>query len=299
MSVELLQAQTAAQQLLAQAVTLVPDFRGDSAEAAFYSKEGTLKATLTPSRDSVDTTVAAVGSSPDVLTLASASGVVVGRRYWLGSTNLGWSAKVRVSDIAGNVVTLDSAPPGLPGYGDTFKGLEYTAEIPGAQLATRGKSFRVDWRVTTGGVQRGYRQVVHVVAMQFRSPCTPDDAKRVALQSHRSWALSESFGTWLRISEDASDMVRKILTKDEDYPHWIGDQDAFRAAGEIACRIVLAMNGRVPPGFDGATYVTDQTARLNGAVRDAVGGVWVDRDESNSATDDEVRGAHNIGIERV
>jgi len=299
MSVELLQAQTSAQQLLAQTVTLVPDFRGDTAEAAFYSKEGTLKATLTPARDSVDTTIEAVGSSPDVLTVASATGIVVGREYWYGSVAAGWSGKVRVAEISGKVVRLDAAPPGLPAYGDTFKGLQYTASIDGTYLAQRGRNFRVDWRVTTSGVQRGYRQVVHIVAMQFRAPCTPDDAKRIAMQSHKAWAHAEPFGTWLRVSEDANELVRKLLSKNEDYPHWIGDQDAFRAAGEIACRIVLASMGRVPSGFDGASYEADQLSRLNNAVREAIAGVWVDRDESDSATDDETSGVHNIAIERV
>ena len=298
MAIELLQAQTPAQQALTQSVALTPDVRGASAEVELRGPNGELKATLTAVPDTVDLAVTAVGSSPDVLTLNAVTGLVVGREYWYGSGS-GSASKVRLAEINGLVVRLETPPTSTPAIADTIKGLRFTVAIPGAQLATRAKNFRLDWRVTSSDEVRGYRQVLHVVAMQFRAPVTPDDAKRMALSSHASWAARESYATWLRVAEDATDRVRTILTKDEDYPHWIGDQDAFRAAGEIACRLALAAMGRVPPGFDGATFQSDQEIRLKAACRDAIGGVWVDRDESNGVGDGEVTGSHNVTVERV
>lgn len=298
MAIELLQAQTSGQQALTQGVVLVPDVFGTSAEAELYSPEGTLKATLTTTPDSYSQAVTVVGASPDLLTMASVTGLVVGREYWYVSAS-GWAAKVRIAEIASLVVRLETPPASTPAVGDLLKGLQFTVAILGLYLTTRARNYRIDWRVTSADAVRGYRQVLHVVAMQFRPPVTPDDAKRMALDSHRNWALGESYGTWLRIAEDATDRVRKILTKDEDYPHWIGDQDAFRAAGEIACRLALAAKGRIPPGFDGATFEADQELRLKAACRDAIGGVWVDRDESNSSDAGETLGAHNTTIERV
>ncbi len=299
MSIELLQAKTSAQQLVAQTVTLKPDARGTSAEAAFCDKQGTVKATLSPVLDTLEAEVLSVGTSPDLLTLTEASDTpVVGRTYWYVSGS-GWACKVRVAEVLGSVVRLDSAPAGSPAAGDLLRGLEWTASIPGTALATRGKFFRVDWRVTGDDGPVGYRQTVAVVAMQFRPPATPDDAKRMALQHHKSWALAEPYGTWLRVAEDATQLVRTYLQKDEDYPHWIGDQDAFKQCGEFAIRIVLAGLGRIPPGFDGATFLTDQTTRMAQAIRSALGGVWRDTNEDDVVDAREVSGVANIAIERV
>lgn len=291
MALELLQSQT-------QVIALTPDLRGTSATAELRAPGGSLLATLTPALDPASSIVAAVGSSPDVLTLDTVGHLVVGREYWYESAK-GWAAKVRLAEVNGLVVRLDVPPAGAPSVGDTLKGLRFTASVASSALVTRDRNYRIDWLVTTAGEVRAYRQVAHVVAMQFRPPVTPDDAKRLAVMSHRSWALSESFGTWLRIAEDATDRVRTLLTKDEDYPHWIGDQDAFRKAGEVACRLELAAMGRIPSGFDGSTFEADSERRLKDLVREAIGGVWVDRDESSSVTSNEVMGAHNVTIERV
>lgn len=298
MALELLQARTSGQQAQTQTVLLTPDVRGTSAEAELYSPEGTLKATLTPTLDTVDTTVSALGSTADVLTLTSATGVVVGREYWLGSAS-GWQAKVRVISKDANVIRLEVPPPAAAAVGDTFQGLAWSAGILGSYLTTRARHYRIDWRVTSGSEVRAYRQALHVVAMQFRPPVTADDAKRIAHQSHSGWAKAEPYGTWLRIAEEASDEVRKLLQKDEDFPHWVGDQDAFRHAGEIACRLELARRGRIPAGFEGGAYIEDQSKALRTAVRDAVGGVWIDRDESNTVDAGEVRSVRNIAIERA
>lgn len=297
MALELLQARTSGQQAQTQSVLLTPDVRGTSAEAELYSPEGTLKATLSPTLDTVDTTVTAIGATTDLLTLTSATGVIVGREYWLGSAS-GWSAKVRVVEKNGNVVRLEVPPPGTPEVADTFQGIAWSVSILGSYLTTRARHYRIDWRVT-GSEVRAYRQTLHVVAMQFRPPVTADDAKRIAHQSHSGWARAEPYGTWLRIAEEASDEVRKLLQKDEDFPHWVGDQDAFRHAGEIACRMELARRGRIPSGFEGGVYIDDQSKALRIAVRDALGGVWVDRDESNTVDAGEVRSVRNIAVERA
>lgn len=299
MSVELLQARTSAQQLLAQTVVLKPDVRGTTAEAVFCDKAGTVKATLSPVLDDLAAEVLSVGTSPDLLTLTEASDTpIVGREYWYVSVS-GWSCKVRVAEVRGSIVQLDSAPAGAPAQGDQILGLEWRVEIPGTALTERGKFFRVDWRVTSADAPRAYRTATPVVAMQFRAPALPDDAKRIALQHHKSWAQAEPYGTWLRVAEEATRLVRTELTKAEDYPHWIGDQDAFRIAGEFAIRLSLAGLGRIPPGFDGATFLTDQTTRMGQAIRAALGGVWKDEDEDGAVGAAETLGVNNIAIERV
>lgn len=288
MALELLQS-------VGATVLATPDIRAASATAVLYDKDGAQKQSVVATLDAVDTTVASVGSTPDVLNLASAAGVVVGREYWYRSA-AGWAAKVRVVGVTGVQVQLETPPPGAPAAADLFQGLVFSAALSGSALATRGRHYRLDWTFAGG---QSDRQIIHVVAAQFRPPATPDDAKRIAHQNFPDWARRQTFGTWLRLAETATNRVRMQLTADENYPDWIGDRDAFAYAGEIALRIELAKLGRVPAGYDAAAYVVDQEAWLAKAIRDAVAGVWVDRNENNRVDSLEVVNVRNTIIERV
>lgn len=288
MALELLQSTGAT-------VEATPDIRAASATAVLYDKDGAVRQTITASLDAVDTTVASVGSTPDVLNLASATGVQVGREYWYRSVAAGWAGKVRVVGVTGVQVQLETPPPGAPTAADLFQGLVFSAAISGSALSARGR-YRLDWTFAGG---RSDRQIIHVVAAQFRAPATPDDAKRVAYQSFPDWARRQTYGAWLRLAETATARVRMQLTADENYPDWIGDRDAFAYAGEIALRIELAKMGRVPPGYDAAAYVLDQEKWLATALRDAVAGVWVDRNDDGKVDATEVVNVRNTMIERV
>lgn len=281
-----------------QAVLLTPDVRGSAATAVLRAPDGSTQAEITGIIDSVDTTVASVGSTPDVLTLTSGSNVVVGREYWYTSAN-GWACKVRVVARAAAVVTLESPPLGAPAAGDLFQGLVFTGTVEGTSLTQRDRFFALDWTVTVGAERAFYRQEAHVGYMRFRDPATPDDAKRIAMDVSSAWAKAETPGRWVRVSEDACARVRELLVAREDYPDLVGDHDAFVRAGEIAVRIVLAEKGRLPAGFEGNTYVAAKTAELEAAVRAAVAGRPQDRDADNKVSPSEVRGIRNIRIERT
>lgn len=290
MALELLQS-------VEQSVELVPDTRGSAATAKLYAPSGSELASVVALLDSLDTTVASVGSTPDVLTLSGGT-IVAGREYWLRSGK-GPFAKVRVSEVDGAVVTLETPPPFAPAAGDVFQGLVFTATLPSSALGTRARHYRIDWSVTVGSRTDAYRQEAHVVKMRFRPPATADDAYRVAaVHGHRAWAAGEPWATFVRLAEDASDDVRELLAANEDYPHLIGDQDRFRKAGEIALKVRLAGLGRAPPGHDPKAYAADGVATLEAAVRMAIGGVHVDRDDSLSVSATEIRGVRNIRIER-
>lgn len=290
MALELIQNQAAT-------VEFAPDCRASSAVARLYSPEGSLIETITPTLDSVDTTVTSVGATPDLLTLNSVTGIVVGREYWYTSA-AGWSAKVRVASVSGSVVRLETPPADAPAAADTFKGLTFTASISSSSTATRGKHYRLDWQFGTGASMRSDRQIAHIVVSQFRAPATPDDAKRVAYENFANWARSESYGTWLRIAQAATDRVRTLLVAEEDYPHIIGDRDAFAAAGEIAIRLELAKRGRIPAGYEATSYRTEQEQYLRVAVREALAGVTVDRNDDGVAQAAETLSIRSSLIER-
>lgn len=287
---ELLQSQT-------QPVALVPQVRASAASGVVYDANGSAKASLAGTLDTVDTTVASLGATSDVFTLTSATGVVAGRDYWYTSVD-GWACKVRVSSVDGAVVTLEAPPLSAPQVGDTFKGLRFTASVPGSALGTRGRT-RIDWSLTVGGEAESARQFFWVVVSKFRAPATPDDASRIAYELFGPWAKTQKPATWIRIAAEASDRVYEELTAHQDYPSLLAAHDAFARAGDIAVRLVLAAKGRVPPGYDAAAYITEQEDKLEGAVRKAVAGNPVDRNDDGAITTDEVVGLRNTIIERV
>lgn len=277
-------------------VAVTPVRRATAATGVLRDSNGSSKATLTGTLDAVDTTVGTVGATTDTFTAASGTGIEPGRWYWYTSAN-GWTARVRVASRVGAVVTLDAPLPGAQTVGDTFKGLRFAASIAASALATRGRSWRIDWTFTVGSETDVLRESVAVVATRFRDPVTPADAARLAFQGYPSWARAQTPGLWLRISEDANRAVREQLTSVEDFPDRVGDHDAFVPAGEIAVRIELAKLARVPQGYDPSTYIADQERWLAQKVRAAVAGTWVDRDDDLAVDDGEVRSLGTIGIE--
>lgn len=282
----------------AASVALTPDERAVSATFSFVDPGNNEKASGSGSLDTASTTVAEIGTSPDVLTVASSSGFEVWGQYWYVSQD-GWGAKVRVSEINGNVITLLASPPGTPRVGDTLQGLTFTAAVSASVLGTAGKFYRFDWVVTDAeGAKRSYRQMAHVVAMAFRDPTTPDDVSRIAQQSHPSWARTQTYGTWRSVSDRANQRIRRILTAAKNYPSLIGDHEALSDAGEVAIRLELAIMGRVPAGNDASTYVNETKRALKGDVLEAIAGMWVDRDEDQTVGRKETVGINSINIER-
>lgn len=277
-------------------VSLVPDQRGTAASVALLSPQGSTLYTTSATLDSFTATVSAVGATHDILTLSTVTGLQSGRELWLTAAE-GWSARVTVSRVAGSVVTLESPPPGLVAVGDTVQGLAFSATIPAAYLTTAGLNYRLLWTISNPAQILPVQ--AHVVRTKFRDPVTPEDAARLSFAWHKSWAREQTHGQWRALASAATHRVRQQLTSTEDYPHRVGDHSAFVLPGEIALRIELAYLGRVPPGFDSATYATEQERLLRTAVREALGGTWVDRDDDGKVSPKEVQGARNVRIVRV
>jgi len=296
MALELLQNTT-------ETVEITPALRCDSASVVLYSPAGSELAAVDAIADPLGAgaEVSAVGATPDLLTYDAVTDIAAGRDYWYASIS-GWGCKVRVSEVntTTKVVTLETPPEGTPAVGDMLQGLVFTAEIPGSALATRDtKPHRLDWVMVVGTSTRAYRQAAYVVGMKFRALAEPDDVARVAYQNFPSWARTQKAATWARIADQATSRVRQALVALEDYPWLIGDHNAFRAAGEVAVRIELGRQGRVPPGNEAMPYLAQQETLLATSIREAVAGAWVDRDDNRAVGSREVTGLRTIRIERT
>lgn len=287
------------QEGVAEVVTLFPDVRPVSATLGFYAPgASTPKVSPAVTVAAVNTTVAAVGATPDVVTLASVTGIGVHDEVWYSSQS-GWSAKARVANIADKVVTFDSPLLATPSVGDTVRGLKCSASIGSGYTSPRGKDYRLAWSVTDdAGQVRNYRREAAVVATKFRDPVTPDDAVRVAADLSPGWAKVQTAGRWRRLAERSSEDVRMLLEAEEDWPWLIGDHEAFGAAGEVALRVRLAELGIAPQGYDVADYRRDYERKLEPEVRKAIAGCWVDRNDNQAVDQGEVRARSTVHIRR-
>lgn len=279
-------------------VAFAPRVRAVSATFELFSPEGTRKASGTGNLDTTDTTVSAVGTSLDVVTLGSASGVRVGDEYWYVSLD-GWAVPVRVGSVAGAVVTLDGPLPGRAQVGDAFKGLTFRATI--GAIAGRGTAFRLTWTLTDGdGLVDVVSERVAVVRSRFADPVSPADAARLAGDVSGSWARQQSAGRWRIIADRACSRVRAELVAQQDYPHLQYNTRAFLPAGEAAIRLELAHMGIVPTGTTDTTafkvYLQDQVEK---ETRTGVAASWNDRNDDGFVDSNETLSRNEIVIERV
>jgi hypothetical protein len=288
----------------AGAIELYPDTsRPASATGAFYNPAGTLEESPTVTVDTIgDGGTATISSvtSQTVLVVDVATKIVPGRWYWLDSTT-GWSAPVLVSKIAGTTITLEAPPPGTVATSDTLRGLRCTATIAAASLDDRDMNYRMEWTVTgADGAARKYQTIVHCVRMQFRDPCTAEDAARYVSFSFPGYAASVDAGHWVEVAKRASNRVRRMLRASGNYPHLVGEQEDFMDAGLCALRAELAMNdGLTPPGHDPSVYVEDQERALTTVVQEALASQWIDRDDDGAEGPDDVRGMYVIRAVRT
>jgi hypothetical protein len=277
----------------ASTVTLYPDGAPpSSATASFYSPEGNVLSTPSVSVQAIGSGgVATVGTVTDQTTIAvdDATNISMGDRLWYSSSR-GWAGPVMVSEINGLNIVLESPPPGTARVGDTLVGLKLSATIAAADTGTRKMNHRVEWSVAgSDSVTRTYQTMVHVVRVQF----TPDrivsstDAARYLSSTFPAYATSVDGGHFSALASRAAARVLRMLRATGNYPHLIGDQDAFQDAGLVALRIECAMtDGLVPGGYDPAIYVHEQEKHLASLVRETVANMWVDHDDDGIVEED-------------
>lgn len=294
MAVELVQNE-------AKAVTFVPDVRPASATLAFRAPGGATLAAPAVSVDSIgDAGAATVSSVTDrtQLVVDDATGVVAGGWYWLAAQD-GWGARVRVSEVDGTTVYLDSSPPGTIEAGDTLHGMTLSATVPATATTARELNHRLDWSVTdTGGTTHHYRQMADVVAMSFRDPVVPQDVASYVTAMFPGEATLWTHGRYLEISERASRRVKSKLRASGDLPHRVGDQDALKDPGVDAMRVELAKDGLVPAGYDPASYMEQQEMALRRSLSEALANTWVDADDDD-AVDQAVETSSLFGVRMV
>jgi len=225
--------------------------------------------------DSVDTTISAVVAQ-DELTLTSITGITVGRSYMHGGGGL-----IRVAEVSGSTIILESPVPGIARAGDTIKGVRCTAAIAGTNLTPRGLHWRLEWRLTdAAGDTHDYIVGANVVRQRFADPMTAAEAARYVSSIYPSAGSSAQTALrWIVLAERASARVRRMAIRQHRYVHLAGDVDTWVDAGECALRVELCREGLFPPGADPGTYRRDQEEMLSQLIDAALSGSFYDAND--------------------
>ena len=113
---------------------------------------GVLQSSATTALDSVNTTLSgALSAGASSLTVSSASGITVGRRYLVGGAEESGGESVLVSSIASTTVNLVRRAGRAQASGATFQGTRITVTISTASTAACARGLRVEWTDPSSG----------------------------------------------------------------------------------------------------------------------------------------------------
>ena len=283
----------------ARTVTFFPTSltsRPSSASLTFKEPGGGVKESPSVSVLTVGTggsaSVQSVQSQTHVhITSEDATGFIPGQPVWV-ETEDGWKGPLMVDEVDGVNVYFESAPPGTLTNGALIYGLGLQATLSAAATSDRGQWYRLEWSITSADSSVSVvREVAHVVRTQFIDPVNPTEVKRYVAANWPGLAAGKTAGWFRTISSRANARVRTLIQAAGDFPYLVGSPSVFydSGAGLAAVRIELAHQNLVPGDYEVATYVELTTSELMRAVREALANTFVDRGDTDSVTDGDVR----------
>ena len=278
--------------------------RPSSATLDFVTPGNNSKATPTVTLSAVGSggsaAVASVTSQAEIV-VDDATGFIPGGAVWCETAD-GWKGSVRVAEVSGTTVILEAAAPGTLTTSTVFYGLGLSATIPSSATGTRDRFYRLEWLVTDAdGAVTLLHEIAHVVRMQFADPMTEGEAKRYVAANWPGAAAGKDAGWFRGITRRANARVRVVIQGTGDFPHMIGDPDAFvsSGAGLAALRLELAHEALTPGDFSPAEYIDSTERDLKGSVRAAMANAFVDRGDTGTVDAGDVRGVWTIRAVRL
>lgn len=231
--------------------------RPSSAFVTLYKPGGTShQAEATATIDAVNTTISAATAGATTVTVASATGIVVGRSYLLSNSD-GQHERIVVTRTDAAVVHLMTPLEYAYEATSPFVGQRVTYVITTALAATRGLGYQALWRYVIATVT--YRVRTHWDVVRSIWPA-------IILTGPRFQAIAGRFGRDIiqRVGREGRDFadeiadatlrVREDLLAREAKPHLFLGTDAFERP--IALRVLrdLAATGGLSQGFDAELF---------------------------------------------
>lgn len=237
---------------------------------------GVLQSSATTALDSVNTTLSgALSAGASSLTVSSASGITVGRRYLVGGAEESGGESVLVSSIASTTVNLVRRAGRAQASGATFQGTRITVTISTASTAACARGLRVEWTDPSSGA---------VLAVPF-------DVTRYAPQT---WLAAQDLldfdpilrkrmadGAWLPalVSRAWEMLLDDIATKDRHPGGYAGHIDLTVAHGYLVRALVAETSGQAP---DDVAYRDDMRTQYRNALERALASVPYDEREDGT-----------------
>jgi|GEM_PF-2977646 len=273
-----------------------PDTVFTDPAATVSDRSGASLGTPTPTRDTVDTTVASATDATS-MTLDTGDGVTPGRRYLVTSDE--WSAVARVRAAVGTSVHLSDPLPGAPAAGATFKGLDISVPLSGAMTETLSEANLVV--VQDGGSSAQAVAVYDVANHPYEPPVTAADVRAHVVRAAPGDPRLADTVWQAEIADDCNNRLRSRLKAAKRYLARYWDPLAFREPGLLMLRLVLAEEYGYFARASGDT--SEHIRALRFELSDRIGDVIkstepYDADNDGKISDKEAAGAFSISVSR-
>lgn len=127
-------------------VVTLPRRPSGAGTSTVFTAEASQLETVTPTLDSVNTTLsAAAAAGARTLSATSATGVVAGRRYLVGGPETSGGEMVTVASVSGTTLTLARSLRRAQASGATFVSTRLSFAITTSSTAQARRNLRVEW----------------------------------------------------------------------------------------------------------------------------------------------------------
>lgn len=265
---------------------------------AVTSAERVVQASAAATLDAVNTTITATAGAqtadPRRLTVASATGITVGRRYLLTHATTGRSEPVRVSSVTGLVLLLAEPVAASYASGATFRGLEIAGTFPAlaaddsSAFDNGGGPYLVGWTYAAGGATVTHEEVIFVERSASRCPATEADVRErypeIGPSAVGGAANVPAFlhAAWLAVR---ADLVSRGIDGEDHKPALLVDVVCAVTAARIARYSSTAASDRTEEWADLADRLDARARDLLNAISrgvDRPGTVRVDRETATA-----------------
>jgi len=212
-----------------------------TATCKLYDAAGGLVQSAVVTLPTVSTTTAA-GTTASALTLASATGVVVGHAYRLDY--YGQVYVVRVVKVSGSVVTLSATLPEAPPDGSTFRALRMSATLTAVGSVKPNMQLRFEF--DDGSTYRQHQEVADAVRWPFEDVVSARDVAEALSQ----YGATKSDRYCEDVAAAVNARIKAHLRATNRRPDLVADPTAFEIAGRSGIDWSLAERNVLPLGDD-------------------------------------------------
>ncbi|HEY6017591.1 MAG TPA: hypothetical protein VIU16_12460 [Gaiellaceae bacterium] len=232
---------------------------------------GTQQASASVTLDAVDTTLGgAAAAGAQTVSVASAAGVTVGRKYLIGGSEDTGGERVTVTGVSGTTVTLARKLRLAHASGAAFQSSRVTCAV--SAIATVARHYRIEIAWSVGGTaQPPFERTFDVVRYVPESNVTAfDDVADTDPVSGKRLPA----GVWFPATRDAAwdEILDHVAAKVD--PGAIVSSTALSRAHRYLIRALLAETG----GDEWAAYRDDMRKRFAEVLDGALGAAAIDND---------------------